>query len=228
MPWEIHGSAMQMQWEVKWFQYVKENMPPYLNSQRNKAGHTPEEIFAEHHKDLVKQGNKWLKDTSSSYSIVAALTAGVTYSTSYTVPGGNDQDDGKPIFQGQPAFTLFAISALISFCLSVSSLAAFLAIYSSRMQPRDFQRSLPLKLLFGLTSFFICVITMLVSFCAAHSFELGSYNNGSEHKVIAWYGITLLPLCFYSAAQVPLYWDLLRASLTTVPKPNQVGEDVPI
>lgn len=198
-------------------------MPPYLNSQRNKEGKTPEEIFAAHHKDLVKQGNKWLKDTSSSYSIVAALTAGVTYSTSYTVPGGTDNDSGKPILQGQPAFSLFSISALISFCLSVTSLAAFLAIYSSRMQPKDFQRSLPLKLLFGLTSFFICVITMLVSFCAAHSFELDH-----NYKVNPWYSITLVPLCFYAGAQIALYWDLLRASLTTVPKPNQVGEDVPI
>lgn len=205
---------------------MKEITPPYLSSQRNKKGKTPEEIFAKKHKALVKDAKNWLKDTSSSYSIVAALTAGVTYSTSYSVPGGTEDDSGKPILQSHPAFKLFSISALISFCLSITSLAAFLGIYSSRMQPRDFRKSLPLKLLLGLSSFFVSVVTMLVSFCAAHSFELEDYRK--KDKVNPWYAIALLPLCFYAVAQIPLYWDLLKASFTEVPKPNKVGEDVPI
>ncbi|KAF7814042.1 ankyrin repeat-containing protein [Senna tora] len=182
--WEIHGSAMQMQWEVKWFEYIKHKMPAYMDSQVNNEGKTPEEVFAENHKELVKQGNKWLKDTSSSYSIVAALTAGVTYSTSYSVPGGTD-DSGKPILQDKPGFTLFSITALLSFCFSVTSLAAFLAVYSSRMQSKDFHSNLPWKLFLGITSFFLSVVAMLVSFCAAHSFELDR-GHKYYYKVNPW------------------------------------------
>ncbi|KAF7814038.1 ankyrin repeat-containing protein ITN1 isoform X3 [Senna tora] len=225
MPWQIHGSAMQMQYEAKWYEYVKENVPAYLSSQENKDGDTPAEVFAERHKDLLKDSNEWVKDTSGSYSIVAALTAGVTYATSYTVPGGTDGTTGKPILQGHTAYNIFVVSVLVSFCFSITSLAAFLAVYSSRKQPTDYRRGLPLKLCLGLTSFFVSIVSMLVSFCAAHSFEL---DPRIKHEVSPWYSLILIPLCFYTVAQIPLYWDLLEASFTSVPHPKYVGENVPM
>ncbi|KAI9108550.1 hypothetical protein K1719_020434 [Acacia pycnantha] len=27
-PWQIHGSAMQMQWEIKWYEHVRSLVPP--------------------------------------------------------------------------------------------------------------------------------------------------------------------------------------------------------
>ncbi|KAI9102940.1 hypothetical protein K1719_023379 [Acacia pycnantha] len=65
------------------------------------------------------------------------------------------------------AFQLFALTALVSFCFSITCLAAFLAIYSSRNeQYRHYRRALPLKLLV------VSIISILISFCVAHVFEL--------------------------------------------------------
>jgi len=44
-----------------------------------------------------------LKRTSESCAVVAALVAGVSFATSGSVPGGNQQT-GYPTFEGQLAF----------------------------------------------------------------------------------------------------------------------------
>ncbi|XP_028790148.1 uncharacterized protein LOC114746127 [Neltuma alba] len=225
MPWEVYGSALEMQYEAKWFQYMKEHVPPYLYAMENKEGDTPEEIFVAEHKKLLKESNEWMKDTSSSYSIVAALTAGVTYATSYTVPGGTNDTTGRPPLEGQRALNVFLIAILVSFCFSTASLAAFLAVYSSRKQPDDFRRNLPLKLCFALTSFYVAIVSMIVSFVAAHSLEV---DPKMKAKLFPMYSLIFLPLLFYTLAQIPLYWDLVRASFKKVPQPRYVGESLTI
>ncbi|XP_028763149.1 uncharacterized protein LOC114721504 [Neltuma alba] len=225
MPWEVYGSALQMQYEAKWFQYMKEHVPPYLYAMENKDGDTPEEIFVAEHKKLLKESNEWMKDTSSSYSIVAALTAGVTYATSYTVPGGTNDTTGRPPLEGQSALNVFLIAIFVSFCFSTTSLAAFLAVYSSRKQPDDFRRNLPLKLCFALTSFYVAIVSMIVSFVAAHSLEI---DPKMKAKLIPMYSLIFLPLLFYTLAQIPLYWDLVRASFKKVPQPRYMGESLTI
>uniref|UniRef100_A0A7N2LPM9 PGG domain-containing protein n=1 Tax=Quercus lobata TaxID=97700 RepID=A0A7N2LPM9_QUELO len=55
--WPVLGAASQMQWGIKWYEYIKNSMQrssglPLLN----KNGQTPEEVFTEKHKDLVKIG----------------------------------------------------------------------------------------------------------------------------------------------------------------------------
>ncbi|KAK4278652.1 hypothetical protein QN277_016473 [Acacia crassicarpa] len=222
MPRQIHGSVMQMQYEALWFQYVKESMPDYMSYQENKEGDTPDEIFAKEHKDLLKESNEWIKDTSGSYAIVSALIVSVTYATSYTVPGGTNET-GKPNLRGQLAFDIFVFSILVSFCSSITSLAAFVAVFSSRKQPVDYLRSLPLKLCFGLTTFYLSVVSMLVSFCAAHFFELD--QRIMKHKISP-YALALVPLCLYTYEQIPLYWNLLRTTLVKEPQPRYVGDNV--
>ncbi|XP_054783978.1 uncharacterized protein LOC129290940 [Prosopis cineraria] len=223
MPWEVHGSAMQMQYEAKWYRYVKERVPAYLYAMENKEGDTPEEIFVAEHKKLLKESNEWIKDTSSSYSIVAALTAGVTYATSYTVPGGTNDNTGRPALEGQLALNIFVVSIFVSFCFSITSLAAFLAVFSSRKQPDDFRRNLPLKLCFALTSFYVAVVSIMVSFCSAHSLEV---EPRIRDRVMPVYSLIIVPLFFYTLVQIPLYWDLLVASFTTVPQPRLAGESI--
>ncbi|XP_028781012.1 uncharacterized protein LOC114737269 [Neltuma alba] len=225
MPWEVYGSALQMQHEAKWFQYTKEHVPPYLYAMENKEGDTPEEIFVAEHKKLLKESNEWMKDTSSSYSIVAALTAGVTHATSYTVPRGTNDATGRPPLEGQCALNVFLIAIFVSFCFSTTSLAAFLAVYSSRKQPDDFRRNLPLKLCFALTSFYVAIVSMIVSFVAAHSLEV---DPKMKAKLIPMYSLIFLPLLFYTLAQIPLYWDLVRASFKKVPQPRYMGESLTI
>nr|KYP60928.1 hypothetical protein KK1_023350 [Cajanus cajan] len=213
--WQIAGAAMQMMWDIKWFQYMRALVPEHFTFRTNKDDKTAGEIFKQKHKDLVKESSEWLKETSNSCSVVAALIAGVSFATSSTVPGGTDK--GKPELEGQPAFDAFAIASLIGLCFSVTALIMFLAILTSRKQAQDFRKSLPLKLLFGLSSLFVSIASMLVSFCAAHFFVLkDKYKNILFPVYIA----TCLPVTFYAVVQFPLYADLLKAIFKKVPQPS--------
>ncbi|XP_054807205.1 uncharacterized protein LOC129309601 isoform X2 [Prosopis cineraria] len=214
-PWNSHGSAMLMQWEIKWFEYVKSLTPPHFVFLDNKNGQTPEEIFTSDHDDLVRDSGQWLKDTSESCSVVAALVAGVSFATSSQVPGGNDEKTGKPKLEGKPTFELFAITSLIGLCFSVTALIMFLTILTSRKQPRDFKRSLPMKLLLGLSSLFVSISSMLIAFCAAHFFLI---DEDFKKGVFPLYAATCLPASYYAIAQFPLYLDHLRAIVMKVPK----------
>ncbi|XP_014517200.1 uncharacterized protein LOC106774669 isoform X1 [Vigna radiata var. radiata] len=213
--WQIAGAAMQMMWDIKWYQYVRTLVPEHFTFRTNKDDKTGGEIFKQKHKDLVKESSEWLKETSNSCSVVAALIAGVSFATSSSVPGGTD--NGKPELEGQPAFDAFAIASLIGLCFSVTALIMFLAIMTSRKQAQDFRKSLPLKLLFGLSSLFVSIASMLVSFCAAHFFVLkDKYKNILFPVYIA----TCLPVTFYAVVQFPLYADLLKAIFKKVPQPS--------
>ncbi|XP_058745160.1 uncharacterized protein LOC131617910 [Vicia villosa] len=219
-PWQIAGSALQMMWDIKWFQYVKSLVPPHFYFKSNKEDKTSGEIFKQSHKELIKDSSEWLKDTSESCSVVAALVAGVSFATASAVPGGTT-DEGRPILEGKPAFDVFAISSLIGLCFSVTGLIMFLSILTSRKQAKDFRRDLPSKLLIGLSSLFVSIASMFVSFCTGHFFLL-SHNFKSILFPI--YAATCLPVTFYAVAQFPLYFDLLTAILTKVPMATDKGD----
>ncbi|WJZ90086.1 hypothetical protein VitviT2T_009259 [Vitis vinifera] len=215
LPWHIPGAALQMQWEIKWFDYVKNSMPIHFFPHYNANNQTPKEVFNESHKELVEKGGKWLKATSDSCSVVSALIATVAFATSATVPGGIKEDSGKPILERQPAFRIFAISSLVALCFSVTSVVMFLAILTSRYQVKDFRRDLPRKLLLGLSSLFVSIAAILVSFCAGHFFVL---KDELKYAAFPVYAVTCLPVTFFAIAQFPLYLDLVWATFKKVPK----------
>ncbi|KAA8527931.1 hypothetical protein F0562_035200 [Nyssa sinensis] len=214
-PWRIPGAALQMQWEIKWYKFVKQSMPSQFFARYNKKGETAREIFTHTHKDLLKNGCEWLIKTSESCSVVAALIATVAFATSATVPGGINEDTGTPTLEREPAFDVFAISSLAALCFSVTALVFFLAILTSRCQEKDFHKDLPRKLLLGLTSLFTSIASMLFSFCAGHFFIL---RDNLKFAAFPVYLITCLPVSFFAVAQLPLYFDLFWAILAKVPQ----------
>ncbi|EXB86897.1 hypothetical protein L484_007320 [Morus notabilis] len=205
--WPVPGAALQMQWEIKWHEFVEEVMPPRL-SRTNKEGQTPKELFSHTHKGLVKNGGDWLMSTATSCSVVATLIATVAFASSTTAPGGTESD-GKHKVKRNLTFELFAISSLVSLCFSVTSLVMFLAILTSRHQEKDFSKELPRKILFGLTSLFLSIASVLVTFCAGHFLI---FKDNFKYAVFPVYAVTLLPLCLFAVAQFPLYFDLLLAT----------------
>ncbi|KAG5109605.1 hypothetical protein AAZX31_14G047400 [Glycine max] len=219
-PWQIAGSALQMMWDIKWFQYIKSLVPQHFYFRSDKKAKTAGEIFEDTHKELIKESGDWLKDTSESCSVVAALVAGVSFATASSIPGGTN-DEGKPNLEGKPAFDVFAIASLVGLCFSVTGLIMFLTILTSRKQAKDFRRDLPLKLLLGLSSLFISIAAMVVSFCTGHFFLLSH-----RYKMVLYpiYGATCFPVTFYAVAQFPLYFDLLTAILTKVPRASDKGD----
>ncbi|KAJ4723008.1 putative Ankyrin repeat-containing protein [Melia azedarach] len=211
----IPGAALQMQWETKWYKFVHESMPPDFFDRYNNQGKTPKEIFTETHKHLVEEGSKWLAKTSEACSLVAALIATVAFATSGTVPGGPDEDIGDPIFEREPAFRVFAISSLVALCFSVTALIICLAILTSRYQEEDFAMDLPRKVLVGLTSLFISVVSILISFCSGHYLVVRDELRSAAYPI---YAATCLPTTLFALAQVPLYIDLTSAIFRKVPE----------
>ncbi|BFG43102.1 hypothetical protein CerSpe_293760 [Prunus speciosa] len=214
-PWLIPGAALQMQWEIKWYEFVKASVPPNFFSRHNKQSKTARDIFTETHAKEVEAGGQWLNSTSKSCSVVAALIATVAFATSTTVPGGMKQDSGEPTLENQPAFEAFAIASLIALCFSVTSMVMFLSILTSRYQEKDFGKDLPRKLLLGLTSLFVSIASMLVSFSAGHFFVL---KDKLKYAAFPVYAVTCLPVTFFAMAQFPLYVDLLWATYKKVPQ----------
>ncbi|KAH7517266.1 hypothetical protein FEM48_Zijuj09G0044700 [Ziziphus jujuba var. spinosa] len=214
-PWLIPGAALQMQWEIKWYEFVKNSMPPHYFVRYNNEKKTPKEIFTETHKKLVKAGGEWLTNTSESCSVVAALIATVAFATSTAVPGGTNKNNGKPTLEHKPAFEVFAIASLVALCFSVTSVVMFLAILTSRYQEMDFESDLPRKLLVGLTSLFVSIASMLVCFCAGHFFVL---QDELKYAAFPVYAVACLLVSFFAVAQFPLYFDLLWATYKKVPQ----------
>ncbi|KOM46812.1 hypothetical protein LR48_Vigan07g051600 [Vigna angularis] len=219
-PWQIAGSALQTVWDITWFQYIKSLVPRHFYFRSDKKGKNAGEIFEETHKKLIKESGEWLKDTSESCSVVAALVAAASFTAANTIPGGSN-DKGRPNLESEAAFHAFAIASLIGLCFSVTGLIMFLTILTSRKQPKDFRRGLPLKLLLGLSSLFVSIAAMFVSFCTGHFFLL---CHGYEKVLYPIYAATVFPVTFYAVAQFPLYFDLLMAILTKVPRSSDRGE----
>ncbi|XP_024018103.1 ankyrin repeat-containing protein NPR4-like [Morus notabilis] len=138
----------------------------------NKDFLRPEQLFTENHKDLVIAGEKWMKDTSGSCSVLGALIVTITFAAAFTVPGGNDQNMGFPIFRNKQLFKVFFISDAISLFASTTSVLMFLGILTSRYAEEDFLKSLPTKMIIGLSTLFFSIATMMIAFCAAVSVML--------------------------------------------------------
>ena len=190
-------------------------MPPHFFPSHNKFNETAKQIFTRDHKDMVQKGKEWLGSTATSCSVVATLIATVGFATSSAVPGGTREGSGKPNLEQQPAFHIFAVSSLIALCFLVTSSVMFLAILTSRHQESDFGQDLPIKLLIGLTSLFISILSILVTFCAGHFFLLKDELSVAALPV---YAVTCLPATFFALAQLPLYIDLIWATFRKVPQ----------
>ncbi|XP_022145899.1 uncharacterized protein LOC111015247 [Momordica charantia] len=214
-PWRINGAALQMQWELKWYKFVKESMPPQFFASYNNEGRLAKTIFHESHKEMVKSGSQWLTSTSESCSLVAALITTVAFASATTIPGGNGEE-GTPPLEKELGFLIFALSSLVALCLSTTSVITFLAILTSRFDDKDFRSNLPWKLLIGLSSLFFSIVAMLASFCAGHFFLL--HHRLRNTALVVYTAVSLPVAIFFAIAQLPLYYDLLNAIVRTVPR----------
>uniref|UniRef100_A0A5B7BBL7 PGG domain-containing protein n=1 Tax=Davidia involucrata TaxID=16924 RepID=A0A5B7BBL7_DAVIN len=160
----ISGAALQMQRELQWFKEVENIVPQDYKENKNKEKKTPRALFTEEHKKLVEEGEKWMKDTAQSCTVVAALIATIMFAAAFTVPGGDNQDTGIPIYLHHNFFLIFIISDALSLFSSSISVLMFLAILTSRYREEDFLKSLPRKLIIGLSTLFFSILTMMTTF----------------------------------------------------------------
>ena len=107
-----------------------------------------------------------MKETSSSCTVVGALIFTIMFTAAFTLPGGQKQDTGFPMFQDKKLFKLFIIFDAISLFSSTTSVLTFLGILTSRYGEEDFLTSLPKKMVLGLSTLFISIAAMMIAFCA--------------------------------------------------------------
>ncbi|CAK9144632.1 unnamed protein product [Ilex paraguariensis] len=202
------GAALQMQLELQWFKEV-ENFTLVPDRERmNNMGKTPRMLFTETHEELVKEGEQWMKDTSNSCTIVAALIVTVVFAAAITVPGGNNSA-GLPVFSKDKAFTVFAISDALALFSSSSSLLMFLSILTSRYAEGDFLYALPKRLTIGLVTLFLSIIFMMVAFGATLYIVFGDKKTWILALVAA---LASLPVIFFASLQFPLLVDMIKST----------------
>ena len=155
-------------------------------------------------------GGEWLTSTCNACSVVAGLFVTITFTTSTTVPDGV-----KEVNKNNKASKVLAISSFVSFCTSLIAVVMFLSILTSAYRKKDFHHTLLLKLLVGLTAFYVSIVTTLISFSSGHFFSFSDQQNNSASL----YMVTCLSLItFFVITQFPLYPHLPWANLKKVPQ----------
>ncbi|XP_039164530.1 uncharacterized protein LOC108958440 isoform X2 [Eucalyptus grandis] len=207
---DVSGAAFLMQRELQWFQAVE--FRGFFSSKwqtyiENKKSYW--EKFVEQREGLLKDAGQWMKDTSSSCSLVATLIITVAFAATFTVLGGNDGSKGIPIFLNKGSFMVFVVANALALFSSVTATLMFLAILTSRYASEDFLYSLPRKMILGLTFLFLSLAFMLVAFGSALMIVL------SERLKWIYIPITLLaaiPIILFAILQLPLYVEMVGST----------------
>ncbi|XP_021274693.1 uncharacterized protein LOC110409610 isoform X2 [Herrania umbratica] len=202
----ISGAALQMQRELQWFEELRNILPPKFEEEFNENNRTPASLFSHEHKELIKEGEKWMKNNAASCMVVATLIAAVMFTSAFTVPGGNDERTGSPIFLKSNAFLVFVIANSLSLFASSTSVLVFLGVLTSHYAEKDFLQSLPAKSILGLFTLFFSIVTMMIAFGSAIFITL--------QKRMAWISVPVIvlstvPIAFFTLLQFPLLIEML-------------------
>ncbi|KAK4391869.1 hypothetical protein Sango_1964700 [Sesamum angolense] len=203
------GAALQMQQEIQWYKEVESYVLPNYREKLNFYNQTSKMVFTEEHRTLKEDAEKWMKDTSNSCTIAAALIVMVMFAAAITVPGGNDSINGYPIFSKNGGFIVFAISDAISLFTSTTSLLMFLAILTSRYAEEDFLYVLPNRLTIGLGTLFLSITFMMAAFGATLYLVFGRKQ---AWVLIPAAALACLPVTSFVLLQFPLLVELIYST----------------
>ncbi|KAJ0018509.1 hypothetical protein Pint_12155 [Pistacia integerrima] len=201
----VSGAALQMQRELLWFKEIEKIVQPSFREKKNSNGQTPQELFTEEHKELLKSGEQWMKNTANSCMLVATIITTIIFAAVFSVPGGNDSSKGLPIHLKEIWFQVFVISDAIALSSSSTSILMFLSILTSRYTKEDFLESLPFKLMVGLSTLFISIITMMVAFSTT---LLLAYHERLNCVTMLTTVVASIPATVFVMLQYPLLRDI--------------------
>ncbi|XP_042986692.1 uncharacterized protein LOC122315057 isoform X2 [Carya illinoinensis] len=200
----ITGAALQMQKEMQWFKEVESICPPFCKEHLNTHGLNPRQLFTNKHQELRKEGERWMKDTATSCTVVGALIITIMFAAAFTIPGGNNQNTGFPMLAHENLFKLFIIVDSLSLFSSTISVLMFLGILTSRYE-EDFLISLPRKMIIGLFTLFFSIVTMMIAFSTA----LLLMFHGQHRIVVPIIGLASVPIILFVLIQFHLLVDML-------------------
>ena len=202
-------------------QRVKKISETHFTKHYNSEGLTAENLFATNNAQHRIEAKEWMKGTSENCSIVAVLIATVAFAAAYTVPGGPDQETGYPILQNQPFFFLFTMTDVLSLAFALTSVIIFLNILTSPFRLKDFQQSLPQKLMLGVTLLILSVSMMMLAFAATVILLI---RNEAKWTRVALYSVAFFPVIIFAFSYLPLYISLVKTFTYSLKK---IGYVVP-
>jgi hypothetical protein len=190
-------------------QEVESISVPRFKEYLNRDGLTPRELFTKKHRDLKKEGEKWMKGTATSCTVVGALIVTIMFGAAFTVPGGNNQNTGFPIFLDERLFTFFIISNALSLFSSTTLVVMFLGILTSRYAEDDFLESLPRKMIIGLSTLFFSIATMMIAFSTTLLIMLQGQYSWIIIPVICFASV---PVALFVLMQFPPLVDMFKST----------------
>ncbi|KAL0644746.1 hypothetical protein Bca4012_043036 [Brassica carinata] len=151
---------------------VKKIVPHSYIKAKNSKGEVAQDLFTEKHKELRKEGEKWMKDTATSCMLVSTLIATVVFAAPFTVPGGINDTTGFPILKNKVWFNVFLLSDAVALFSSSISIVIFLSILTSRYAEDDFLVSLPSRLMLDWSFAWNLTLLICLAFIISLSFAL--------------------------------------------------------
>ncbi|KAJ0018514.1 hypothetical protein Pint_12153 [Pistacia integerrima] len=201
----VSGAALQMQRELLWFKEIEKIVQPSFREKKNLNGQTPQELFTQEHKELLKSGEQWMKNTANSCMLVATIITTIIFATVFSVSDGNDSSKGLPIHLKEIWFQVFVISDAIALSFSSISILMFLSILTSRYTEDGFLESLPFKLIVGLSTLCVSIITMMVAFSTT---LLLAYHDSLNCVTMLTTIVASIPATLYIMLHYPLLGDI--------------------
>ena len=178
---------------------------PSILERTNKNDQTPRQLLIDSHKELMKEGEKWMKGVANSCAVVGALILTITFAAEITVLGGNKQESGLPMFLNAKVFMLFIISDAMSLLSASISLLTFLGFTSTSYKAEDFLHSLPKKMMIGISTLIISIVTMMITFCASLFIILKG-----KSVIIPVIGLASVPVALFAWMQLCLLINMIK------------------
>ncbi|KAK3028952.1 hypothetical protein RJ639_039979 [Escallonia herrerae] len=203
----VSSAVLQMQHELQWFKEVNSLVMPEQRQHKNVNDKTPIEVFYAEHTDMVAIEGQWVTGMANSCTVATTIISTIAFASAITVPGGNNSD-GRPIFRGETAFTVFAVSNALALFSSVSTLLVFLSVLTSRYAVIDYLYALPNRLIIGLIALFLSVTSMIIAFTAI-IILFGPKNSWIIFPVVV---LASLPVILFIYFQFPLLLNMMKST----------------
>ncbi|KAL7213604.1 hypothetical protein ACSBR2_016184 [Camellia fascicularis] len=218
---DMRSPALLLREDLLLFERVKKISTAHFIEHFNNDGLTADKLFAKNNAKFRTEAKEWLKRTAENCSIVAVLIATVAFAAAYTVPGGPNQNTGYPLLQTKPFFVIFTLTDVLSLAFALTAVITFLSILTSSFQLKDFRRSLPQKLMLGLSLLILSVSMMMLAFAATVILLL---HNKEQWIRNALYSVAFFPVCIFALSYLPLYIELMKTFMHFLKK---IGEICP-
>ncbi|CAN4097477.1 unnamed protein product [Withania somnifera] len=161
-----------------------------------------EELFTKANVTLGSEAKDWLKRTAENCTIVAVLIATVAFAAAYIIPGVPNQSTGYPVLSAHPFFVIFTVGDVLSITFALTSMMTFLSILTSSFLLHEFRRSLPQKLVLGVTLLILSVSMMMLTFASTIILMIHYKERWTKFALSS---MAFLPVTIFAVSYFPLY-----------------------